>query len=80
MISIPERDDLLHIMKINRFVLNEADTAQLSFTRQFGGEDYEIDILVIGDLPSVTIKQNGQIKHTETPKSVDDLKTFLEER
>ena len=79
MISNYERDDLLHIMKMNRFVLKEADTAQLSFTRQNNGDDYEIDILIIEDLPSVTIKQNGQIKHSDIPKSVDDLKTFLEE-
>jgi hypothetical protein len=80
MITNYERADLLHIMKMNRFALKDADTAQLSFTRQVGGENYEISILVIEDLPSVTIKQNGQIKHSETPKSVDDLKIFLEER
>ena len=74
-----ERADLLHIMKMNRFVLKEADTAKLSFTRQIGVENYEIGILVIEDLPIVTIKQNGQLKHSETPKSVDDLKIFLEE-
>jgi hypothetical protein len=75
-----ERDDLLHIMKTNRFVLQDMDTAQMSFTRQSNGENYEVAILVIEDLPSVTIKQNGKIKHSETPKSVDDLKIFLEER
>ena len=79
MITSYERADLLHIMKMNRFALKDADTAQLSFTRQIGNEDYEIHILVIEDLPSVTIKQNGKIKHSETPKSVDDLKIFLEE-
>ena len=74
-----ERDDLLHIMKMNRFVLQEADTAHMNFTCQLNGRDYEISILVIEDLPSVTIKQNGEIKYSETQKSVDDLKTFLEE-
>ncbi len=52
----------------------------MSFTRQTNDEDYEINILVIEDLPSVPIRQNGQIKHSETPKSLDELKTFLEER
>jgi hypothetical protein len=80
MMTSYERDDLLHIMKMNRFVLQDADSAQLSFTRQLGGEDYEIDILVIEDLPSVTIKRNGEIQYSETTKSVDDLKIFLEER
>ncbi len=79
MITSYERDDLVHIMKINRFVLHDTDTAQMSFTRQIGGEDSEGVILVIESLPSITIKQNGQIKHSETPKSVGDLKIFLEE-
>ena len=80
MISSYERDDLLHIMKINRFVLKDSDTAHMNFTHQVSGEEYEINILVIEDLPIVTIKRNGEIKYSETQKSVDDLKTFLEER
>ena len=79
MIASYERADLLHIMKMNRFVLRDADTAQLSFTQQIGGEDYQIVILIIEDLPSVTIKVNGKLKYSETSKSVDDLKIFLEE-
>jgi len=51
----------------------------MNFTHKVNGKDYEISILVIEDLPSVTIKQNGQIRYSETPKSVDDLKIFLEE-
>jgi hypothetical protein len=52
-----ERDDLLHIMKMNRFALKEADSAQMSFIRQLGGKDYQLDILVIEDLPIVTISK-----------------------
>lgn len=80
MITSYERADLLHLMKMNRFVLKDADTAQLTFTRQIGGEEYEIGILIMEDLPSVTIKRSGEMKHSETTKSVDDLKIFLEER
>ncbi len=79
MITSYDRTDLLHIMKLNRFMSQEAGTAQLNFTRQIRDEDYEIGILVNEDLPSVAIKRNGHIKHSETPKSVDDLKIFLEE-
>jgi hypothetical protein len=79
MITSYERDDLLHIMKMNRFVLKDSDTAQMNFTHQVSGEEYEINILVIEDLPSVTIKRNGEIKYSETQKSVDDLKIFLDE-
>jgi 5-methylthioribose kinase len=79
MITSYDRTDLLHIIKLNRFMLQESDTAQLNFTRQISGEDYKIGILVIEDLPSVTIKRNGHIKNNEIPKSVDDLKLFLEE-
>ena len=80
MITGYERDDLLHIIKMNRFVLQEADSAHMNFIQKVNGKDYEITILVIEDLPSITIKENGEIKYSETPKSVDDLKIFLEER
>jgi hypothetical protein len=80
MITSYERADLLHIMRMNRFDLKDANAAQLSFSQQIGNEDYEIGILVVEDLPIVTIKRNGQIKHSEIPKSVGDMKIFLEER
>lgn len=80
MINSYERDDLLHIMKINRFTLKEADSAQLSFTKQINGVSYSLEILIIEDLPSVTIKCDGEITYSESPKSIDDLKIFLEER
>jgi len=80
MISAYERSDIIHIMKMNRFTLNDSDTAQLEFGGQVKGKDYQITILVVGDLPQIFIKQEGKIVLNETVKSVDDLKIFLEER
>jgi hypothetical protein len=80
MMTGSERDDLLHIMKMNRFVLQEADSAHMNFIQNGNGKDYEISILVIEELPSIAIKENGEMKDSETPISVDDLKIFLEER
>jgi len=37
-------------------------------------------VLVIEDAPSVVIRKRGLLVHSETVKSVDDLKIFLEER
>lgn len=75
-----ERSDLLHIMKINRFTLTEADTAQLSFQGPIKHADYTVTLLVMEDLPSVVIKRAGAMIHSETVRSIDDLKIFLEER
>jgi hypothetical protein len=75
-----ERSDLVHIMKMNRLALFDSDTAHLEFGGQVNGKDYRIIILVVEDLPQVSIKQNGQEIYSETVKSVDDLKIFLEER
>jgi hypothetical protein len=80
MISAYERSDLIHIMKMNRFTLSDSDTAQLEFGGQVKGKDYQITILVVEDLPQIFIKQDGKIVLNETVKSIDDLKTFLEER
>jgi hypothetical protein len=80
MITAYERSDILHIMKINRLALSDSDTAQLEFKGQVKANDYQITILVTEDLPQVFIKQNGELVYTETVKSVDDLKIFLEER
>ena len=44
------------------------------------GKDYRITILVVEDLPQIFIKRNGEVIYSETIKSVDDLKIFLEER
>ncbi len=75
-----ERSNLIHIMKMNRLTLGDSDTAQFSFDGQINGRKYQITILAVEDLPSVIIKQNGEFVHSETAKSVDDLKIFLEEQ
>lgn len=80
MMTTHERSDIIHIMKMNRLVLIDSDTAHLSFNSQVKGKDYQITILVIAGLPQVSIKQNGEVVFKDTVKSVDDLKIFLEER
>ncbi len=75
-----ERSDIVHIMKMNRFALNDSDTAHLEFGGQVKGKDYQIIILVVEDLPQIFIKQHGKVVFSETVKSIDDLKIFLEER
>ncbi len=59
MISHYERSDLIHIMKMNRLALSDSDTAHLEFAGQVKGKDYLVTILVVEDLPQVTIKQSG---------------------
>ncbi len=80
MITSYERSDIVHIMKMNRLTLSDSDTVHLEFNGQVKGKQYRIAILVVEDLPTVIIKQDGQVVFNETVKSVDDLKTFLEER
>ena len=80
MMTAHERSDIVHIMKMNRLNLIDSDTAQLRFNGQVKGTDYQITILVVENLPSVTIKQDDKTFYSETVKSVDDLKIFLEER
>lgn len=75
-----ERSDIIHIMKMNRFTLSDSDTAQLEFSGQVKGKDYRVTILVVEDLPRVSIEQNGGSVFSNTVKSIDDLKIFLEER
>jgi hypothetical protein len=67
-------------MKMNRFTLSDSDTAQLEFGGQVKGNSYKIKILVFEDLPRIFIEQNGEVVFSDTVKSVDDLKIFLEER
>ncbi len=47
MINGHERSDVIHIMKMNRFTLNDSDTAHLEFCSQVKGKDYQFtrDIL-----------------------------------
>ena len=80
MMTAYERSDLIHIMKMNRFTLSDSDTAQLEFRGQVKGKDYRIKILVVEDLPQISIQRNGEAVFNETVKSIDDLKIFLEER
>ena len=75
-----ERSDIIHIMKMNRFAMSDSDTAQLEFNGRIKGNDYRVTILVMEDLPRVSIKQNEAIVFSDTVKSIDDLKIFLEER
>lgn len=80
MMTAHERSDIVHIMKMNCLNLIDSDTAQLHFNGQVNGKDYQITILVMEKLPSVSIKQNDETVFSEMVKSVDDLKIFLEER
>ena len=86
MLRFIEYDDHLrafrpfHIMKMNRLTLCDSDTAQMEFSGQVKGKNYRITILVVEDLPQIFIKQNGEMIYSETIKSIDDLKIFLEER
>ncbi len=80
MITTYERSDIIHIMKMNRFTLIDSDTAHLEFSGQVKGKNYRITILVVEDLPQIFIKQDGEVIYSETIKSIDDLKVFLEER
>ena len=80
MMTTYERSDIIHIMKMNRFTLGDSDTAHLEFDGQIKGKDYWITILVVEDLPQIFIKWDGEVIYSETIKSIDDLKIFLEER
>ncbi len=80
MMTTYERLDIIHIMKMNRLTLSDSDTAQLEFSGQVKGKNYQITILVVEDLPRVSIKQGGATVFEDTVKSIDDLKIFLEER
>ncbi len=80
MITAYERSDLIHIMKMNRLSLRDSDTAQLEFSGQVKGRNYRITILVVEDLLQIFINQDGEVIYSETVKSIDDLKIFLEER
>ena len=80
MITAAERSDLIHIMKMHRLSLIDSDSAQMNFAGRVKEADYEITILVIDELPSVLIKSDGVLIHSQTVKNVDDMKIFLEER
>ena len=68
------------IIKVNRYILRDSDTAQLDFGGLVKGESYRIKILVVEDLPRISIERNGEAVFNDTVKSIDDLKVFLDER
>jgi hypothetical protein len=80
MITAYERSDLIHIMKMNRLLLADSDSAQLEFAGQINGNDYRVKILAIENLPQLVVWSNGEVVCNETLRSIDDLKIFLEER
>jgi hypothetical protein len=80
MMTTYERSDIIHIIKMNRLTLNDSDSAQLEFSGQVSGKNYRIRILIVEDLPRISIKQSGEVVFEDTVKSIDDLKIFLEER
>lgn len=80
MMTAYERSDIIQIMKMNRFALIDSDTAQLEFEGEVKGKNYQVTILVVEDLPRVSIKKGRAIVFSDTVKSIDDMKTFLEER
>ncbi len=80
MMTTYERSDLIHIMKMNRLTLSDLDTALLEFNGQVKGKNYRITILVVEDLPQIFIRRDVEVIYSETIKSIDDLKIFLEER
>ena len=80
MITPHERSDLIHIMKMNRLSLTDSDSAQLEFAGRVNEKDYRIKILVIESAPQLLVRMGGELLCSETLKSVDDLKIFLEER
>ncbi len=80
MMTTYERSDIIHIMKMNRLTLSDSDTAQMEFSCQVKEKNYRITILVVEDLPQIFIKRDGEVIYSETIKSIDDLKIFLEER
>ena len=80
MMTAYERLDIIQIMKLNRFTLSDSDTAQLEFGAQAQGKSYKIKILILEDLPRISIEKNGEAVFNDIVKSIDDLKIFLEER
>jgi hypothetical protein len=67
-------------MKMNCLTLSGSDSAELCFSGQVKDKNYQITILVLENLPQISIKENGAIVAKETLKSIDTLKIFLEER
>lgn len=80
MITVDERIDLIHIMKMNRLSLADSDSAQMEFTGQVNNKNYRIKILVVESSPQLIIQSNGEVICNENLRSVGELKIFLDER
>ncbi len=80
MINSYERSDIIHLMKMNRFAMTDSDTAHLTFNGSFEENNYTVEIPAAENEPQLIIKQDKSVILTETLKSIDDLKIFLEER
>ncbi len=80
MITADERSDLIRIMKMNRLNLADSDSAQLEFIGYVNDKDYRVKILAVESSPQLIIESGGEVICHENLGSVDDLKTFLDER
>lgn len=80
MITVDERSDLIHMMKLNHLSLKDSDSAQLEFAGRINDKDYLIKIVAVESSPQLIIQSNGKTICNENLKSVDDLKIFLDER
>jgi hypothetical protein len=67
-------------MKMNRFSLTDSDTVHLTFNGNSKENDCSVKILTVENEPQIITKQNKLMILSETVKSVDALKIFLEER
>lgn len=60
MISSHERSDIIHIMKMNQFVLTDSDTAHMLFACRVKNQDYKVSILVVENQPQANVERNGK--------------------
>jgi hypothetical protein len=67
-------------MRMNHLALIDSDSANLGFAGRIKGKDYQINVLVVEDLPRLAIKKEGEILFNDIFRSIDDLKIFLEEQ
>ncbi len=80
MITSDERSDLIYIMKMNRLNLVDSDSAQMEFIGFVNDKDYRVSILAVENSPQLIIESGGEVICYENLRSIDDLKTFLDER
>jgi hypothetical protein len=63
-------------MKMNCLTLSDSDTAHLQFNGLIKEKGYQITILVVEDLPRVSIKQNGEVILLKTLSVATDVLNF----